>query len=171
MRSLATICLAVLFLLSSQLSPLRAQSVTCDHVVNNQQSFNESLMSAIWKHLNAGAHDQVIACFNEMADKFDLAAPRLQTSLQTNGCPYPVGAVNDEKLREKIFRNGVLNDMASAYFAVGQSHEKLRQYDEARQVYGKCVELTCARTWDPKGWFWSPAHACADRLVKLPNRQ
>ena len=31
----------------------------------------------------------------------------------------------------------------------------------AKTSYGRCVYMSCGRTWDPQGWFWSPAKDCA----------
>jgi hypothetical protein len=75
--------------------------------------------------------------------------------------------------KNKIFQRGILNDVATAYFIKGRSMEYLfrkggaemtRHKADAERAYRQACEVSHGRTWDPKGWFWSPCEAARDRL-------
>lgn len=77
------------------------------------------------------------------------------------------GRVSDQE-RDAIFARGVLNDVATCYWIVGKSSEKLDKLKDARSAYEKCATYPYARTWDDKEeLFWNPAENCADKLKDL----
>ena len=82
-----------------------------------------------------------------------------------NSCP-PTGKVKT-RIKRKIEKNYLMNDVSMALWAKARSHHELGQIDLAKQTYGQCVYMTCGRAWDPKGWFWSPAKDCADKARAL----
>lgn len=69
--------------------------------------------------------------------------------------------------KQKIFANGLLNDVATCYFIKGKAAEKLVRKDDAKRAYEEAKKLTYARAWDPQGWFWSPSEGASDRLDAL----
>lgn len=61
-----------------------------------------------------------------------------------------------------------LNDVGTCLFIEGQVHEKAGRKAAAIEAYGKLSgTLGFAQCWDPKGWFWHPAEAAADRVKQL----
>jgi hypothetical protein len=90
----------------------------------------------------------------------------MQKALSTQGVQLPVGAVSDD-MKQKIFENGLLNDVATCWFIRGRSAEESGDRISAIRAYQEATKLTYGRCWDPKGWFWSPAEACADKLEDL----
>jgi hypothetical protein len=107
-------------------------------------------------------------------DNFGRRALKIQFTLETdNITPPPVGNKFTEKEKKIIFERGVLNDVGTAYFIKGRSAEYLYKRDNVinityRQIaidaYTAACRLRYARTWDERGWFWSPCEASADRL-------
>jgi len=133
----------------------------------------EPCLQAAWKAYNASDYSAAIRAADKCIDNFHLKAERDQAALALKKEPDPpTGAVSDAD-KQKIFSRGVLNDTAAAYFVKGRSAEALAKkkgnnYREmARAAYEQAKNLKYARVWDPKGFFWSPSEAAADRLADL----
>ena len=80
-------------------------------------------------------------------------------------CP-PTGKVST-KAKVEIEQNYLMNDVSTALWAKARSQHKLNLIEQAKQSYSQCIYMTCGRTWDPKGWYWSPAEDCAKHVQKL----
>lgn len=111
----------------------------------------------------ADAVTTVSACFSLWGP----AAGQQQKTLYDKGarCP-PTGEVN-EREKEKIDRNGLMNDVSMALWAQARSLHELDDIESARQAYARCIYMACGRAWDPQGWFWSPAEDCAEKAKAL----
>ena len=99
----------------------------------------------------------VDACFDEWGPKGGHKQKRLWDTGRR--CPR-TGEVNDKEKR-KIDKNGLLNDVSLALWAKARSLHALEQIEPAKQAYAQCIYMACGRTWDPQGWYWSPAEDCA----------
>ncbi len=63
-----------------------------------------------------------------------------------------------------------LNDVGTSYFIRGEALLKLDKKDEALAAYKAVMnQFNYAQTWDPKGWFWSPAEAASKKVAMLSN--
>jgi hypothetical protein len=87
----------------------------------------------------------------------------MQKAISAQGERLPVGAVSDD-VKQRIFKNGLLNDVATCLFIKGRSAEAMGDKTLAIRSYQAVQKLDCGRAWDPNGWFWSPAEASTDRL-------
>lgn len=126
------------------------------------------LSSAGWKALEKSDYGLAISKAGECVDTFEGEARRQQQTLLANGAnPPPVGKVSGVD-RDSIFANAVLNDVGTCYYVLGQAMEKIDHMVDAKEAYTRAQELTYARAWDSRGWFWSPANAASDRLAQLP---
>lgn len=169
-RALALVSVAVLFL--SAPSPALVQpgapgARSLDSCLSGDaRSDNEAWTTRSWSLLNAGnfrgAVDNVLACLARWSN----AAAQSQAEMDDKhlACP-PVGAVDGSKQSE-INANGLLNDVATNYFILGSAYEKLGDRQAAQSAYRTCARLRCARTWDPRNYYWAPAAACT---AKLPS--
>jgi hypothetical protein len=106
------------------------------------------------------AADRCIAKFkaDADADQSELASKRVN--------PQPIGKVSEEQ-KNAIFTHGVLNDVATCFWIKGRSMEKLHRTEQAIEAYKATAKYSYARTFDTKGWFWSPAKDAIDRLQHL----
>lgn len=137
----------------------------------------EQCLKDAWDAYNSKRYESAIKFANECIDNFGKAAERVQENLKADNEPDPpTGKVSNSE-KEKIFNRGVLNDVGTAYFIKGRSAEYLYQKDGnnsssykemAKEAYETACRYKHARTWDTKGWFWSPCQASLDRL---PLRQ
>ena len=133
----------------------------------------EQCLKDAWVGFNSNDYQVAIEEADKCIDKFAKAAAREQAQLDQNGiaCP-PTGSVSDAE-RNKIFKRGLLNDVATSYFIKGRSAEYLYEkggperasYKQiAERSYKDACQYKCGRSWDPRGWFWSPCQAADDRL-------
>jgi hypothetical protein len=122
-------------------------------------------------------YDTAILSANKVVDLFGGTANRQQELLKNQNEPVPpVGRVFPWR-SGNVASRGILNDVASSYWILGQSYENKGRGCEARDAYTAASRLTYARTWDPQwwplrgwspfGWFWSPAEVAQDRVAKM----
>lgn len=131
------------------------------------QPKNVVLTTAAWNAFNAKDYSSAIAKAQECIDEFRGSASREQAELEKQKFPLPPKGKVTEAEKKTIFNRGLLNDVATCYFILGRSAEYLGRKDLAQEAYGHAIRYTYARTWDPSGWFWSPAEAAEDRLTSL----
>ena len=111
----------------------------------------------------AEAVTTVDACFAEWGPK----GGHQQKAMHDSGTKCPrTGKVNN-KTREKIHANGLLNDVSMALWAKARSLHELGEIEAATKAYSQCVYMSCGRAWDAQGWFWSPAEDCAKHVQEL----
>lgn len=126
-----------------------------------------------WDAFNKKEYEKSISFTDECIDNFSKAAYRIQQNLEKLKVPLPpTGRVSDAE-KDKIFKRGILNDVATAYWIKGRSAEylshkggpKKEEYKKmAEEAYKETCKYEHGRTWDPRGWFWSPCEAASDRL-------
>jgi hypothetical protein len=147
----------------------------------------EKCLKEAWASFKANDFEATIKAADECIDNFSKAADRLEASLQRDGVPpYPPGAPRSEKDKNQIFKQGILNDVAAAYFVKGKAAESLSKQRRKsasekaalKKMATEAYKATCrykhALVWDPgsssptdgssQGWFWSPCEAASDRL-------
>ena len=128
---------------------------------------NAALTARAWEAFGKADYESAIRYADKCIEGFGPSADREQAKLETGPASLPpTGKVSDEE-RQAILARGVLNDVATCLYIRGRAAEALGQRQQARAAYQKAARYTYARTWDPKGWFWSPAEAASDRLQEL----
>lgn len=135
----------------------------------------EQCLTDAWRAWNSNGYDKAMKAAKTCVEKFSPDATRREKSLKgrTVSCD-----IHSDADKGRLFRQGVLNDVAAAWFIEGQAAEAkagegssaemretyrkmaIKAYEEASAYKHACV-------WDPKGYFWSPATAAADRLSSL----
>lgn len=139
-------------------------------VAYSERPLNEELTTAAWNALVKGSSQEAKMKAQACIKEFGPAADREQAELKLQNAPSPPkGKVTDAEAKS-IFNRGLLNDVATSYFILGKAAEALSQKAEAIKAYEKATTYTYARTWDPKGWFWSPAEGASDRLTAINSK-
>jgi tetratricopeptide (TPR) repeat protein len=128
---------------------------------------NVQLTSAAWDAYNDSDFELSISKARECIDEFEGSADRQQQQLEEADAPAPPTNTFRETEKAETLARGPLNDVATSYYIVGRSAEKLGRLEEAKEAYRNASRYTYGRTWDPKGWFWSPAEKATDRLRRL----
>ncbi len=128
---------------------------------------NVELTNAAWDAFKQHKYEAAIVAADRCIQRFKGEADKAQAELEKNhATPLPTGKVNKEQ-KKAIFDQGLLNDVATCYWIKGRSAQLLKRNDEAREAYNATIRYSYARTWDPKGWFWSPAEDASDRVQDL----
>jgi hypothetical protein len=138
----------------------------------------EPCLRSAWAALNVEDYTGAIKAADLCIDTFGRAADRQEAKLQKDGLPITEpGPPPTEIDKNRIFRQGVLNDVAAAYFIKGkaaeaQARKRFKNESERtnfRRIATESYETACrykhALTWDPRtSSFWSPCEAASDRL-------
>lgn len=133
---------------------------------------DEKCLKNAWEVFNVKDYKKSIKYADECIDSFGKKAARIQKELEEDNIPDPpTGAVEDAE-KNKIFKRGILNDVASAYWIKGRAAEylyKTTKNNDYKKMATEAYTIVCkdykyGRTWDPKGWFWSPCEDASDRL-------
>jgi len=128
---------------------------------------NVELTNAAWEALNHKDWEGAVKKAGECIDEFRGQAMLTQEELEKKKEPLPPEGRVSEKEAEEIHARGLLNDVATSYFILGKAYEGMGRKAEAREAYESAAKFTYARTWDPKGWFFSPAKAARGQLKTL----
>jgi hypothetical protein len=137
----------------------------------------EECLKSAWQALDGGQFQIAMTAADQCVRDFSAEARRQQEALRRSGEPTPpTGKVASAADRQAILERWAVNDVAAAYFVKGKAAEQLatgsaaKQYlPVARQAFEEAVKLSYGRTWDTKGWFWSPSQAAQDRLALLTH--
>jgi len=140
--------------------------ICADKAPPGPKPLNEVATAGAWDALNKEKFDEAIKAADKCIEEFLPAAKRIEEELEKKKESTPNGVVNESE-KAKVFANGLLNDVGTCLFIKGRSLEKLNKKDAAKAAYVLTKSLKHARSWDPAGWFWSPAEAAADRLALL----
>ncbi len=119
-----------------------------------------------WAAFNAGRDAQAIHIAQKCIDQFHAQALELERDLVRRKVKLPEGAVS-KAMKQQIFQTGPLADVGTCFFIQGRAAERLGDTKAAAATYLLGSRLTQARCFDPRGWFWSTALACSDRLERL----
>jgi hypothetical protein len=131
------------------------------------QPLNVQLTTAAWRALDAHHYDAAISSAEECVTRFQHSADRQQAELEQNRTEAPpVGAVSEQE-KLVLFSRGLLNDVATCFFIKGEAAQKLGRIGAAIDAYQAASKYTYARTWDPRGWFWSPSDEARARIHRL----
>lgn len=121
-----------------------------------------TLVVKAWKALDEENLEEVFVYTDKCIKLYSQEAAKMQKMLQG----YPEGS------DEEIFAYWALNDVATAYYIQGEAYRKRGETVKAREAYQKIIdEFSYGQCWDPRGWFWKPAEAAANRLDVLEEAQ
>jgi hypothetical protein len=143
--------------------------------------------------------DEAIRLSQLCIDAFEERAVSMQEALMKEGTTIPTNRVAPEK-KAAIHANWAVNDVGTCFFIRGRSSEYLMQLqidrsrrdqnnidvasepfpivgDEAKRLYAtaqaaytKAAAMTCARCWDPDGYFIPPAEMATDGMKRLKRK-
>jgi len=153
---------------------LLALSSCCATLFGQGAKDSQQLTIEAWQKFNKADYKAAIAKAEECIDKFKDDADDKQDELKKKNTPEPPTDTFSDSERNEIVKRGPLNDVATSFFIIGQSEEELYKHDKdsqhiqrAKDAYTQACRYTYARTWDPKGFFWSPSKKACRRKDKL----
>jgi hypothetical protein len=118
-----------------------------------------TLTEKAWKSLADKDYDSVMGYTQKCIDMFRDKAVEMQKSMT---------AAPDTSDKEKVFANWALNDVGTCYYIQAKALEEQGKSKDALADYQFLSDnLSYAKCWDTKGWFWSPAGAAKERVAAL----
>jgi hypothetical protein len=126
---------------------------------------SEDMTTESWRALKAGNWDHAIDQAQATIQEWSVAALYLQRKkMQDVGHLVDYGG--DPNERKTIFKYWALNDVAAAYYVLGQAQDHKGDYAKASRAFQQIVNhYSLAQIWDPQGWFWSPVEAMTTDYV------
>ncbi len=125
---------------------------------------SQTLTTNAWDALNAGDYSTAIKYTEKCTELYEEEAKEMQAFMKTQP------ASRSKKSPEAVHANWALNDVGTSYFIRAEALLQLDRKDEALAAYKVVKEqFSLAQTWDPKGWFWSPAEVAARKVAILSN--
>jgi hypothetical protein len=108
--------------------------------------------------------DKVIAKYKDLAMRDHR---RIADDVRMGKRPPLEGAAPTEADRQRVFADGIMNDVATGYFIKGKVHAALGEKRRARTAFTAAKSYPLARCWDAQGWFWSLSRGAEEELTKL----
>jgi hypothetical protein len=128
---------------------------------------NVELTNAAWDAFKAKNYDGAITAADRCVRRFKDEADSGEAQLEKSHAPLPPTGKVTEREKKAIFDQGLLNDVAACYWIKGSAAQALKRNDVARDAFKAAAAYRYARTWDVRGWFWSPSADALDRLEDL----
>ncbi|MCP4987489.1 MAG: tetratricopeptide repeat protein [Colwellia sp.] len=131
---------------------------------------NEQLTRESWRSLEANNYEDTIVKAEECVTLFHDEALLEQQLLEKEGATVPKGRVVKEE-KEKIFKKGLLNDVATCWFILGKAHAAKGNKELAEKAFKKALLFSYARCYDPSDdSFWAPSDVAKVELKKLSGK-
>ena len=131
---------------------------------------NEQLTREAWRLLDAKDYEATITIAEECVTLFHEDALQEQKSLEQKGAFVPKGQVSKEE-KEKIFKRGLLNDVATCWFILGKAHAGKGNKEKAEKAFNKALLFSYARCYDPSNSsFWVPGDGARVELKNLGGK-
>jgi hypothetical protein len=153
---------------------LLALGTCCGTLFGQADKDSQQLTIEAWQKFNKPDYKAAIAKAEECIDKFKDDADEKQDELKKKNTSEPPTDTFSDSERNEIVKRGPLNDVATSFFIIGQSEEELYKHDKdpqhiqrAKDAYTQACRYTYARTWNAKGFFWSPSRKACRRKDKL----
>lgn len=130
---------------------------------------SETLTNKAWGAMDVGAYKDAITYANKCIELFEGEAVKMQAQMREQAETTADG----EKPRkvptnDEIFANWALNDVGTSYFIKGEALSNMGKNNDAKVAYKAVMnQFNHAKTWDPKGWFWSPAEAASQKISAM----
>ena len=126
---------------------------------------SEDMVTEAWKALDSKNDEHAVDQARATIQEWSSAALFLQAK-KNREIGHLVEYSGELSDRKRIFQYWALNDVAAAYFVLGQALDRQGDYKQASRAFQQVVSrYPLAQIWDPKGWFWSPVEAITNDYV------
>ena len=117
---------------------------------------SQTLVVKAWQALGKNDHRGVELFTKKCIELYEAEAKAQQAKL------------SDFAPKDKAFDSWALNDVATAFFILGESLLAQQRPKEARAAYERVLnDFSFAQCWDTAGWFWKVAVAARGKINKI----
>ena len=126
---------------------------------------SETLTTSAWRAMDRGDYATAVIYADKCIELFEEEALKMQADVHLK---RETQEVKRKQTNQEVFNNWALNDVGTSYFIKGEALVNMGKEKEAVEAYKVVMnELYYANTYDPQGWFWSPAEAANKKVVML----
>ena len=126
---------------------------------------SETLTTNAWRAMDKGDYSTAIIYADKCIELYKEKALEMQADIHLK---RETEDVKRKQTNQEVFDNWALNDVGTSYFIKGEALVNMGREKEAIEAYKVVMnQLYHAKTYDPQGWFWSPAEAASKKVVML----
>ncbi|MEM9400845.1 MAG: beta-glucanase precursor [Pseudomonadota bacterium] len=126
---------------------------------------SETLTTAAWRAMDRGDYSTAIIYTDKCIELYEEQALVMQKEVKLK---RETEDMKRKQTNQEVFDNWALNDVGTSYFIKGEALANLGREEEAVEAYKVVMnQLYFANTYDPQGWFWSPAEAASKKVTML----
>ncbi len=126
---------------------------------------SETLTTNAWRAMDRGDYATAVIYTDKCIELYEEEALKMQADIHLK---RQTQDVKRKQTNQEVFDNWALNDVGTSYFIKGEALLSMDKEEEAVEAYKVVMnQLYYAKTWDPQGWFWSPAEAAKKKVVML----
>ncbi len=135
--------------------------------VNFGDYTSETLTTSAWRAMDRGDYATAIVYTDKCIELYKEEALKMQADIKLK---RETEEMKRKQTNQEVFNNWALNDVGTSYFIKGEALANLGRDKEAVEAYKVVMnQLYFANTYDPQGWFWSPAEAAGKKVMMLNN--
>lgn len=113
---------------------------------------SETLVKKAWEALKKKDYKGALLYAQKCVALYNGEATKMQAEMK------------DFAVSDKIAYQWALNDVATAYFILGEINFQNGNETEAKELYQKAVDCGFAQCWDLRGWHWKVAEVSQDKI-------
>jgi predicted negative regulator of RcsB-dependent stress response len=126
---------------------------------------SETLTTNAWRAMDRGDYATALIYTDKCIELYKDEALKMQADIHVK---RQHADVKKKQTNQEVFANWALNDVGTSYFIKGEALMNMGKEEEAVEAYKVVMnQLYYANTYDPQGWFWSPAEAATKKVVTL----
>ena len=126
---------------------------------------SETLTTRAWRAMDYGDYDTAVIYTDKCIELYEEEALKMQADIHLK---RETEDVKRKMTNQEVFDNWALNDVGTSHFIKGEALVNMGKEEEAVEAYKVVMnQLYYAKTYDPQGWFWSPAEAAKKKVVML----
>ncbi len=126
---------------------------------------SETLTTNAWRAMDRGDYATAVIYTDKCIELYEEEALKMQADIHLK---RQTQDVKRKQTNQEVFNNWALNDVGTSYFIKGEALVNMGKEEEAVEAYKVVMnQLYYAKTYDPQGWFWSPAEGAKKKVVML----
>ena len=163
MKKILTLLAISLFAVGCAQTPATTAPAAAAGAIDFGDYTSETLTTKAWLAMDRGEYANAVTYAEKCIEMFEDEAIAMQADVHLK---RQTEDVKRKQTNQEVFDNWALNDVGTSYFIKGEALLKLGREDEAMEAYKVVMnKLYYAKTYDPQGWFWSPAEAASKKVV------
>ena len=165
MKKIITLLAISIFAVGCAQTPATTEPGAVAGAVDFGDYTSETLTTKAWLAMDQGDYATAVIYADKCIEMFMDEAVAMQAEVKLK---RETEDVKRKQTNQEVFDNWALNDVGTSFFIKGEAMANMGREEEAVEAYKVVMnQLYYAQTYDPQGWFWSPAEAADKKVVML----